>query len=135
VAAVTTIDNFTSNNVQYATESAPMLIIEGKINPNLPKSASSTVRNGVGILPDGRVFMAVSKDGVTFQEFAAYFLHKGCINALYLDGGISGAYTNPNGPDGPFGVMIVAITISRAQTAANRTRSFDQSPNHSRSCQ
>lgn len=106
VAAVATIENFTPDHVIFATESAPMLIIGGKINPNLPKGTSSTVRNGVGILPDGRVFMAVSKDGVTFQEFASYFLRKGCINALYLDGGISGAYTGPNGSDGTFGVII-----------------------------
>jgi uncharacterized protein YigE (DUF2233 family) len=105
-AEVTTIDNYNPNHVRYATESAPMLIIQAKINPNLPKSMSSTIRNGVGILPDGKVLMAVSKDGVTFQEFASYFLHKGCINALYLDGGISGAYTGPNESNGEFGVII-----------------------------
>ena len=63
----------------------------------------------MGILADGRVFMAVSKDGVTFQEFASYFLLKGCVNALYLDGGISGAYTGPDGADGAFGVIIGVV--------------------------
>ena len=108
-AEVTTIDSYTPAHVRYATESAPMLIIKSKINPNLPKGTSSTIRNGVGILPDGRVFMAVSRNGVTFQEFASYFLQKGCVNALYLDGGISGAYTGPNGSDGAFGVIIGVV--------------------------
>jgi len=108
-AEVITIDQFTSSHVKYATESAPMLIIKGKVNPALPKGTSATIRNGVGILPNGNVLMAVSKDGITFQDFASFFQRKGCSNALYLDGGISAAYTGQDRTDGNFGVMIGVV--------------------------
>src|SRR5690606_22882879 len=39
-----------------ATQSGPMLVIDGNIHPRfLPDATSLQIRNGVGILPDGRV--------------------------------------------------------------------------------
>lgn len=109
-AQVIPIDQYTPDSVQYATESAPMLVINGRENPNLPNGTRRATRNGVGILPDGRVFMAVSRDGVTFREFADLFKENGCVNAMYLDGGISGCYTpGTNDPSGRYGVMVGVV--------------------------
>ncbi|NBV05213.1 MAG: hypothetical protein EBS08_06085 [Cytophagia bacterium] len=78
--------------IQFATQSGPLLVVNGQINRAkafAPKSSSKTVRNGVGIRKDGRVVMAISNRPVNFHEFALYMQQQGCVNALYLDGGIS----------------------------------------------
>ena len=77
--------------VKQATQSGPLLVINGKRNGQLPVGAS-LVRNGVGVRGSS-VFFVVADAGVTFHEFADFFvrvLH--CTDALYLDGNISGAW-------------------------------------------
>jgi uncharacterized protein YigE (DUF2233 family) len=77
-----------------ATQSGPMLVVDGSIHPRfLPDGTSRQIRNGVGILPDGRVAFAISNGPVRFHDFATLFrdrLH--CRNALFLDGSISTLY-------------------------------------------
>ncbi|MFM7032262.1 MAG: phosphodiester glycosidase family protein [Bacteroidota bacterium] len=79
-------------DIQFATQSGPLLVVNGQINRAKAfstTSSSKTIRNGVGIRKDGRVVMAISNRPVNFHEFALYMQQQGCINALYLDGGIS----------------------------------------------
>lgn len=75
----------------FATQSGPMLVIDGQVHPRfLPDSDSLKRRNGVGVDAEGRVVFAISQDVVRFYDFALLFrdeLH--CANALYLDGTIS----------------------------------------------
>ncbi|UYZ60038.1 phosphodiester glycosidase family protein [Hymenobacter latericus] len=96
--------------VLYATQSGPMLVIEGQLHPAFRAgSANRHVRNGVGVLPDGRVLLVMSKEPVSFYDFARYFQQQGCRNALYLDGFVSRTYLPAQGwvqTDGDFGVMI-----------------------------
>jgi Predicted periplasmic protein len=77
-----------------ATQSGPMLVINGGINAKfLPISNSRKIRNGVGVQDGHRVVFVISNDPVTFGKFAQFFrdaLH--CSNALYLDGSISSIY-------------------------------------------
>ena len=77
-----------------ATQSGPMLVINGGINSKfLPISNSRKIRNGVGVQGGHRVVFVISNDPVTFGKFAQFFrdaLH--CSNALYLDGSISSIY-------------------------------------------
>jgi uncharacterized protein YigE (DUF2233 family) len=79
---------------QDATQSGPMLLVDGEIHPRfLVDGTSLQIRNGVGSLPDGRVAFVISKDPVRFHDFATLFrdrLH--CRNALFLDGSISSLY-------------------------------------------
>jgi uncharacterized protein YigE (DUF2233 family) len=75
-----------------ATQSGPMLVIDGALHPRfLPDSTSRNYRNGVGTTPDGRrVVFAISDEPVTFWEFARLFRDGlGLPQALYLDGRIS----------------------------------------------
>lgn len=75
-----------------ATQSGPMLVIDGTLHPRfLPDSTSRYIRNGVGTSPDGtRAVFVISNNVVTFHEFALLFRdHLGLPNALYLDGNIS----------------------------------------------
>ncbi len=102
---------------QYATQSGPMLVIDGKLHPRfLVDATSRNIRNGVGVSDDGReVIFAISSAPVTFHEFGRLFRdHLGTPNALYLDGSISRLYApalsrNDAGEDmGP----IVAVTAA-----------------------
>lgn len=75
----------------YATQSGPMLVIDGEIHPRFePDGASRHIRNGVGIDGKGRTVLAVSRKPVSLGSFARLFRDElGCRNALFLDGAIS----------------------------------------------
>jgi len=73
-------------NAQYATQSGPMLLVNRLINKNLPRG-SYIMRNGVGVRADGKVVFACFR--TNFINFAIWFKNQNCINALYLDGGVS----------------------------------------------
>jgi uncharacterized protein YigE (DUF2233 family) len=78
----------------YATQSGPMLVIDGALHPAfLVDSTSLKTRNGVGVAADGKAVFAVSDDPVRFYDFATLFRDVlGCRNALFLDGSISSLY-------------------------------------------
>ncbi|SHN10617.1 phosphodiester glycosidase family protein [Chitinophaga sp. CF418] len=99
-----------SKQIGYATQSGPMLLINGIIHPAFKKgSANVNVRNGVGLLPDGRLVFAMSKSGINFYDFADYFRRLDCKQALYLDGFVSRTYLPAQNwiqTDGNFGVII-----------------------------
>jgi uncharacterized protein YigE (DUF2233 family) len=76
----------------FATQSGPMLVIDGALHPRfLPDSTSRYVRNGVGTSADGtRAVFAISRVPVTFHQFGR--LYRDGLNlpdALYFDGNIS----------------------------------------------
>ncbi len=97
--------------VKQATQSGPLLVIDGKRNEQLP-IGMSLVRNGVGVRGSA-VFFVITNSGVTFHEFADFFvrvLH--CTDALYLDGNISGAMSANGAPieaTSGFGPMIGVV--------------------------
>ena len=77
---------------RYATQSGPMLVIEGSLHPMFRAgSESRQIRNGVGASADGqRAYFAISNQAVNFYDFARLFRDKlGVSNALYFDGKIS----------------------------------------------
>jgi len=96
--------------VDYATQSGPMLLVDGAYHPALTKGSKNLhIRNGVGILPNGNVLFVMSKERVNFYDLATYFKDQGCKNALYLDGFVSRTYLPEQGWEqtgGAFGVMI-----------------------------
>lgn len=99
-----------SGNINYATQSGPMLVVNGQIHSVFKQGSSNlNIRNGVGILPDGKVVFAMSKNKINFYDFADYFKQLGCKQALYLDGFVSRTYLPEKNwlqTDGNFGVMI-----------------------------
>jgi uncharacterized protein YigE (DUF2233 family) len=104
---------FLNKDIEFATQSGPMLVIDGELHPKFNQSSKSTyVRNGVGLLPNGNLLFAISKKKVNFFTFASFFKNKGCNNALYLDGFVSRMYLpekNWKQLDGNFGVIIAEI--------------------------
>jgi len=97
-----------------ATQSGPMLVIDGKLHPRfLVDSDSRHVRNGVGVDAAGRVVFAISDRPVTFHEFGRLFRDVlKTPNALYLDGKVSKLYApEMNREDGglPMGPIVGAV--------------------------
>ncbi|MCA3564955.1 MAG: phosphodiester glycosidase family protein [Methylocystis sp.] len=76
---------------EIATQSGPMLVINGKLHPKFPsEGVSRKVRNGVGVKDADTVYFAISEGAVTFTDFAKLFLDRlGTPNALFLDGSVS----------------------------------------------
>lgn len=99
-----------SEKIKYATQSGPMLVVDGNINAAFGKGSSNiNIRNGVGILPNNNVVFVMSKTLVNLYDFAAYFKKLGCKNALFLDGAVCQTYLpakNWRQTGGDFGVII-----------------------------
>ncbi len=116
-ANISTTKNFkNSTTIKYATQSGPMLLINGQIHSAFKEgTANLNIRNGVGILPNNKIIFAMSKEEINFYDFSNYFKSLGCKNALYLDGFVSQTYLpekNWTQNDGNFGV-IIGITTSK----------------------
>ena len=98
-----------------ATQSGPMLVIDGALHPRfLPDSTSRFVRNGVGTSADGGTAVFVISNGsVTFHEFGSFFRdYLKLPNALYFDGKVSRLYARDQGRS-DFGFQLgpmVAVT-------------------------
>jgi len=93
---------------RLATQSGPMLVIDGEINPTfIEKSDSRKWRSGVCAPTPDRVVFAVSEMPVTFHAFARVLREEvGCRDALYLDGSLSQIYTAADGYSGAPAVMV-----------------------------
>ncbi len=75
----------------YATQSGPMLVIEGKLHPRFVEGSDfKKRRNGVGMINRHTIVFAISEGPVSFHDFATLFRDRlACRNALFLDGTIS----------------------------------------------
>jgi uncharacterized protein YigE (DUF2233 family) len=74
---------------ELATQSGPMLVINGRLHPRFDRrSTSLKARTGVGVGADGKIMFAISRGEVSFEAFARLFRDGlNCPNALFLDGG------------------------------------------------
>jgi uncharacterized protein YigE (DUF2233 family) len=79
---------------RFATQSGPMLVIDGDLHPRFIDGGSSRyVRNGVGVTGDGIVVAVISDGPVNFHTFGRFFRDRlDTPNALYFDGNISRLY-------------------------------------------
>ncbi|KAA9006030.1 phosphodiester glycosidase family protein [Histidinibacterium aquaticum] len=77
---------------RFASQSGPMLVIDGALHPRFIKGSDSRhIRNGVGASAEGdRVVFAISEEVVNFHDFATLFRDGlGLSDALYFDGKVS----------------------------------------------
>ncbi|MFW2061635.1 phosphodiester glycosidase family protein, partial [Acinetobacter baumannii] len=81
----------------YATQSGPMLVINGRINPLfIATSDSKKIRNGVGI-KNNKLYFVISKYRVNFYSFSQFFQKFLEVEqSLYLEGYISSLYLDKN---------------------------------------
>jgi uncharacterized protein YigE (DUF2233 family) len=113
-AEVVTTDEFEpGEDIAFATQSGPMLVIDGQIHPSFePDGQSRHIRNGVGIGAGGPVF-AMSEEPVSFDRFARLFRDElKASNALYFDGAVSSLWDPGNARrdiGAPLGPMVVVF--------------------------
>lgn len=84
----------------YATQSGPMLVIDGELHPRfLEDSDSRKRRGGVGVSEDGQtLFIAVTGNAVNFHSFGTLFRDAlGTPNALFTDGTITRLFDRASG--------------------------------------
>lgn len=84
----------TGPECRFASQSGPMLVIDGALHPRfLPDSTSFNIRNGVGVTEAGTLWFAISNEAVNFHHFGRLFREAlQTPNALYLDGSVSRLY-------------------------------------------
>jgi uncharacterized protein YigE (DUF2233 family) len=81
----------------FATQSGPMLVIDGSIHPAfIVNSTDHKPRNGVGVSSATQVHFVITEGWVNFYNFARFFRDGlGCSNALFLDGGAAPGLYSP----------------------------------------
>jgi uncharacterized protein YigE (DUF2233 family) len=96
---------------KLATQSGPMLVIDGKVHPRFEENGTSRhIRNGVGADGDKRAAFAISRGPVSLGSFARLFRDElECKNALFFDGTVSALHDGKKylvGGEYPAGPMI-----------------------------
>lgn len=76
---------------EFGTQSGPMLVVGGKIHPQITHDGpSKLVRNAVGIDDQGRAHFVISTAPVSFGKIARFYRDELKVkNALFLDGTVS----------------------------------------------
>lgn len=94
-AVILTTKQYVQSNfkAEFASQSGPMLLLDGKINSIFsPSSDSLKIRNGVGI-KNNQLYFVISREKMNFYDFANIFKTQLKVEqALYLDGSISSAF-------------------------------------------
>ena len=111
-------------DIAFATQSGPMLVIDGALHPGFdPDGTSRYVRNAVGIGSHGQPLFVITTDVVSFGKLARFFRDRLKVkNALYLDGSVSSLWDPANGRMDDFtdlGPLIVAFAPRRTRTNSN----------------
>ncbi|MDA8584937.1 phosphodiester glycosidase family protein [Rhodobacteraceae bacterium] len=101
-------------NCTYASQSGPMLVIDGTLHPKfLADSTSKFRRNGVGVTADGKLLAVISDRPINFHHFARLFRDVlKTPNALFFDGKVSRLYApqiNRNDLGFPVGPMLGVV--------------------------
>ena len=114
-AAVVTSEAYApSKDILFATQSGPMLVIDGKLHPAFDRDGTSKhFRNGVGIGPDGTPVFVLSADPVSFGKFARFYRDSvKAKNALFFDGAVSSLWdpgAHRMDSHAPLGPMVVVF--------------------------
>ena len=99
VAVTRTEDYRPRPAIRWATQSGPMLVIDGELHPRFSENGESlNIRNGVGAADADNAWFAISEEPVSFGRFARLFRDRlGCPDALFLDGNVSSLWDRPAG--------------------------------------
>jgi len=124
-AEVVTSDAFRpSSDIAFATQSGPMLLVDGNLHPKFEADGRSRyVRNAVGIAPDGQPLFVITTDVVSFGKLARFFRDRlKARDALYLDGSVSSLWDPANGRMDDFAELGPLIVVFRkgAESAPRR---------------
>lgn len=100
---------------RWATQSGPMLLIDGKLHPKFDANGpSQLIRNGVGVTGPNTAYFVISEDPVSFGRFARFFRDSlGCSDALYLDGTVSSLWDQPAGRQDAYSELGPLLVVFR----------------------
>ena len=100
---------------RWATQSGPMLVIDGRLHPRFDSNGTSLHRrNGVGVADPNTAWFAISEEEVSFGRFARLFRDRlGCPDALYLDGSVSSLWDPGAGREDGFAALGPLIVVTR----------------------
>jgi prepilin-type processing-associated H-X9-DG protein len=106
-----------SSRIRWATQSGPMLVIDGDLHPRFSADGASLyVRNGVGVADADTAWFAISEEPVSFGRFARLFRDRlGCANALFLDGSVSSLWDRPANRVDAYPALGPLIAVFKAQ--------------------
>ena len=101
-----------SERPSFGTQSGPMLVINGRLHPDIVSDGEERVfRNAVGLDNEGRAHFVISNAPVSFGKLARLYRDKLEVeNALYLDGKVSSLWSPANGrmdDSSPLGPLII----------------------------
>ena len=108
-----------SERPEFGTQSGPMLVIDGKIHPEIAADGPSRLaRNAVGVDERGRAHFVISNAPLSFGKLARFYRDKLKVkNALYLDGTVS-ALWNPSTDRLDSGAPIGPIVVVERKDSA-----------------
>ncbi|WP_348521549.1 phosphodiester glycosidase family protein [Erythrobacter sp. A6_0] len=103
-----------SDRPEFGTQSGPMLLIDGKVHPEITADGPSRlIRNAVGVDEKGRAHFVIANAPLSFGKLASFFRDElKTPNALYLDGSVSALWNPATGrTDGgaAIGPMLVVM--------------------------
>lgn len=120
VLASDTFFNTVGDRPQFGTQSGPMLVIDGKLHPDIQDDGpSKAIRNGVGVDASGKAHFVLSGGPVSFGQLARFFRDELKVsNALYLDGQVSSLWDPATGRQDKGRVGPIIVVTKREEQAA-----------------
>jgi uncharacterized protein YigE (DUF2233 family) len=107
---------------QFGTQSGPLLLIDGKLHPEIQDNGpSKAIRNGVGVDAGGKAHFVISDAPLSFGQLARYFRDELKVsNALYLDGQVSSLWDPASGrmDKGRVGPIIVVEHLTSKEAGS-----------------
>ncbi|GIX20152.1 phosphodiester glycosidase family protein [Erythrobacter cryptus] len=115
-----TFFNTVSERPEFGTQSGPLLVVEGKLHPEIQDNGPSrAIRNGVGVDARGRAHFVISNAPISFGQLARYFRDEiKAANALYLDGQVSSLWDPASGRMDKGRVGPIIVVMKRQERAA-----------------
>ena len=109
-------------DIAYATQSGPMLLIDGTLHPKIdPDGTSRFVRNAVGIAPGGAPTFVISLDAVSFGKLARFMRDRLKVrDALYFDGSVSSLWDPANSRMDAFTELGPMVVVFKSEASAPR---------------
>lgn len=115
--SIRTAAAYTADGTRWATQSGPMLVIDGRLHPQIrPNGESLYIRNAVGVANPRTAWFVISDEPVSFGRLARFLRDGlGCRNALYLDGAVSSLWDPGAGRQDGYSSLGPMIAVFREQ--------------------
>jgi uncharacterized protein YigE (DUF2233 family) len=117
-------------DIAYATQSGPMLLIDGKLHPKFEADGQSRfTRNGVGIGSDGKAVFVISESAVSFGKLARFLRDRHSVrDALFFDGSVSSLWDPANNRMDSFAELGPMVVVFRPFAASKPDRASPARP-------